>query len=85
MAYTTWTFCKGPGCMARHKADRWSNSRADADGWFHQKGGDAWCPLHNPPWVAGWRKKHGKKQVIWEPPTEEELEITLQGPGEDLR
>lgn len=82
MAYTTWAFCKHPGCLARHKADKWSNSAADAEGWFHTKAGDAFCPLHVPEWVPAWRARHGKKSKAAEPLSDEELEIALHGDGE---
>jgi hypothetical protein len=39
------------------KEHAWAKIRAHSDGWFFSKDGTAWCPDHNPEWVAEWRAK----------------------------
>lgn len=57
-----WVVCDAPPCTARVKNHRWG--RTKAEGWFFEKAREdrperAWCPEHNPPWVAEWRAKRG--------------------------
>jgi hypothetical protein len=47
------------GCEESVPDNRWSKIRASAAGWFFQKDGTAYCPLHVPAWVAGWRRSRG--------------------------
>jgi hypothetical protein len=53
--------CTTDGCTATHKPHMWGNIRAEQEGWFHQRNGTAWCPVHVPEWVTAWRR--GKKVV----------------------
>ena len=47
--------CAEPGCEATVKDHAWGKIKAD--GWFFTKTGEAWCPDHNPEWVAEWRAR----------------------------
>lgn len=47
--------CRHETCEAEFKDHRWGRIKAHDAGWFEQKDGTAWCPEHNPPWVAEWR------------------------------
>lgn len=49
--------CRVEDCIEAVDNSRWPKIRAHDLGWFFQKDDTAWCPEHNPPWVAGWRKK----------------------------
>lgn len=44
-------------CDATIPAHKWGQVRASDDGWFFTKAGRAYCPKHNPPWVAAWRER----------------------------
>lgn len=39
------------------KDHRWGHSDAQAKGWFMQRNGTVYCPMHVPSWVADWRAK----------------------------
>lgn len=51
--------CNASECESEHPAHHWGNKRAETEGWFHQRNGDAWCPQHVPAWVPAWRAKRG--------------------------
>jgi hypothetical protein len=46
-----------PACPATFlDSGRWSRTKAHDQGWFFPRDEDkAFCPDHNPPWVARWR------------------------------
>lgn len=52
--------CAQVGCEETFMPHHWGNIRAQNDGWFLQKNGDAWCPDHIPEWVAEWRQRTQK-------------------------
>jgi len=49
--------CAIKGCDKSHKTDQWNTKRAHTEGWFMQRNGDHWCPMHTPAWAADWREK----------------------------
>ena len=49
--------CASEGCLRGIKNHYWAKVQGQSDGWFLQKDGTAWCPEHNPDWVAEWRAK----------------------------
>jgi hypothetical protein len=49
--------CNEPECAESYAAHHWGAVKAADEGWFLQRDGTAWCPKHNPPWVADWRKR----------------------------
>jgi hypothetical protein len=49
------TVCAEPECAASYKNHKWGTMKASADGWFMQKDGRSWCPVHLPEWVEKWR------------------------------
>lgn len=54
--------CSEPACSATlSKLDKWNMIKAQDAGWFFQRSGIAWCPRHNPPWVAEWRARQVDK------------------------
>jgi hypothetical protein len=55
--------CADPTCEASYKPHAWGSIHAHAAGWFQQKDGTAWCPQHNPPWVAEWRARQQKERA----------------------
>lgn len=46
--------CDHQDCEATHPNHAWGRIRAE--GWFHQKDGQAYCPEHVPAWVEAWRE-----------------------------
>jgi hypothetical protein len=48
-----------PPCPAEFRnTGRWAQTRAQEAGWFFPRNEDkAYCPNHNPWWVAGWRAR----------------------------
>lgn len=52
--------CSRGECPKFFPDHRWGAMAADREGWFMQRNGKAWCPDHNPDWVAEWRAS--KKQ-----------------------
>lgn len=60
---TRWKHCAEPECPEKVKDHYWGHVKAE--GWFFSmETGDAFCPAHNPPWVAEWReRKKAKKQA----------------------
>lgn len=42
-------------CDATTLLHKWAKVRARDAGWFENKEGKWWCPLHVPDWVAKWR------------------------------
>jgi hypothetical protein len=54
-----WEVCDKPLCEEKIKNHRWG--RTKAEGWFFEKTGEAWCPLHHPEWVADWRARQKAK------------------------
>lgn len=54
---TTYVHCAREGCQATHPDHQWGAIAAHDEGWFAQKDGTVYCPLHHPEWVAGWRAK----------------------------
>lgn len=54
--------CSRDGCTKSYTPHHWGAKRAESEGWFLQKNGDAWCPDHNPDWVAAWRARRKKKE-----------------------
>lgn len=59
MPETAYMECSDPGCDAKVKSHAWG--RIKAEGWFFQKDGAAYCPLHVPSWVEAWRKKRADR------------------------
>lgn len=53
--------CSVKDCPATYKKHYWGGIDADRDGWFFRRDGTAYCPVHVPAWVEGWRKKRGRK------------------------
>lgn len=49
-------------CKTAIENNAWSKIKAQGKGWFFSKAGRAYCPEHNPPWVAEWRKKKRKNK-----------------------
>lgn len=61
-AYSVKKECKFEQCEQFFMVgSRWDNQRAQNLGWFFQRNGDVWCPVHIPDWVAGWRSKNKEK------------------------
>jgi hypothetical protein len=56
-----WISCSQESCTAKIANHAHGKIRAGEDGWFFQKSGEAWCPLHHPEWVAAWRERKAKK------------------------
>jgi hypothetical protein len=54
-------FCAHSGCGDKYYPHEWGTKEAQRKGWFLQRNGVAWCPDHNPDWVAEWRVKNKKK------------------------
>jgi hypothetical protein len=44
-------------CTAKTPGHNWGKRKAQAEGWFFTRDGKAYCPVHNPPWVAEWRAR----------------------------
>jgi hypothetical protein len=53
--------CSAPGCEAKFDDHMWGSMKAQREGWFLQKNGDAWCPDHIPDWVEAWRSRQRRK------------------------
>lgn len=53
--------CAKEECPKFFQNHEWGNKQAQREGWFMQRNGDAWCPDHNPDWVAEWRAKRAEK------------------------
>lgn len=51
--------CTEEGCPAEFPDHRWGRIRAADDGWFFQRTGERWCPVHVPSWVPAWRAEQG--------------------------
>lgn len=51
------------GCEAVFRdTGKWAHMRASDDGWFFSRQEDAaYCPEHNPPWVADWRARQARR------------------------
>lgn len=47
--------CQHPDCTAEIPDHKWGQIRAE--GWFRQRDGTVWCPLHVPDWVPQWRAR----------------------------
>jgi hypothetical protein len=56
------TKCSKEECQKSYIRDHWGTKQANREGWFLQRNGDAWCPDHNPDWVAEWRAKRAEKK-----------------------
>ena len=54
--------CAEPGCTETFKDHRWGHGKAQGQGWFLQRDDTAWCPQHNPDWVAAWRLKQALRK-----------------------
>jgi hypothetical protein len=57
MAHSIYVKCSHENCKATVSGNKWSAIRAHDIGWFFAKNGNAFCPAHNPPWVAKWRAR----------------------------
>jgi hypothetical protein len=58
LAHTSGTHsCSKEECPKFFPNHKWGYQQAQREGWFMQRNGDAWCPDHNPDWVAEWRAK----------------------------
>lgn len=55
------TGCAAEGCSASFQDHRWGSIKAHDAGWFIQKDGTAWCPIHTPEWVAAWRARKAEE------------------------
>ena len=55
--------CSHEGCSASFTPHHWGQKKAQTDGWFLQKDGDAWCPEHTPEWVEEWQARRQSTQV----------------------
>jgi len=67
------------GCAASFPGSKYDAIQAAAGGWFFsQKTDEAFCPEHEPAWVAGWRAaKHSG------PPRRRAMELPPDGPERD--
>lgn len=46
------------GCTESVPGSKWAAIKASEDGWFFSREESAaYCPAHNPPWVAAWRAR----------------------------
>lgn len=45
-------------CALPGPKNKWESIRMGDAGWFFQKNGDSYCPLHVPIWAKKWRKKN---------------------------
>lgn len=63
MSYARDKSCSKENCPKTYIPDEWGTKRANREGWFLQRNGDAWCPDHNPEWVAEWRAKQAAKRA----------------------
>jgi hypothetical protein len=54
--------CAKEECPKFFPDHMWGNRQAQREGWFMQRNGLAWCPDHNPDWVAEWRAKRNSKK-----------------------
>lgn len=52
--------CSICGKTSEHGNHKFGNIRANADGWFQQKDGTAFCPSHVPAWVQPWRARRDR-------------------------
>lgn len=50
--------CSQPECPEVYPLHKWGTLAASDAGWFFQRDGRAWCPVHVPAWVAGWRRRN---------------------------
>lgn len=49
-------------CDATIKDNKWAKIKAE--GWFFSREDNkAYCPKHNPPWVAGWRARKNEESL----------------------
>ena len=48
--------CAVEECEAQFDDHYWGKVKAGDEGWFFQKDGTNWCPLHIPDWVEAWRR-----------------------------
>ena len=66
--------CSHPdGCLATVKiGSKWDHLRAHTEGWFFTKDGQRYCPDHHPAWVAEWRARKARGEVMepWSKPGE---------------
>lgn len=61
---TQWIFCELPHCTMRMRNHKWGKIQGHNAGWYMSKEGEAFCPLHNPVWLAEWRQwRAGVDQV----------------------
>lgn len=55
--------CSKEECSKTFTPHLWGTREAQRAGWFLQRNGDAWCPEHNPDWVAAWRAKRNGEEI----------------------
>lgn len=56
--------CSDPECSETIKVHYWAKVKANDDGWFFQKDGNVWCPVHVPEWVPAWREAQRAKKKL---------------------
>ena len=54
--------CTADGCDASVKDHAWGRINAQRNGWFFQLDGRAWCPEHQPEWLAAWRRRKAERE-----------------------
>lgn len=47
--------CSQPECINEIPDHAWGKVKAGGIGWFFERNGRSWCPIHTPEWVATWR------------------------------
>ena len=52
--------CDHLECTASFKTSYWASIHAYSDGWFVKRNGEAYCPEHQPPWLAEWRERKAR-------------------------
>ncbi len=63
MSYNDRRRCSEPGCPERVGDHRWGAIKAQSEGWFYQRNGEAYCPQHVPAWVPAWREKKARERA----------------------
>lgn len=51
--------CNHEGCGEKINNHAWGKIKS---GWFFDKTGKAFCPIHIPPWVEKWRTRRKRRK-----------------------